>query len=387
MTAAHASLSPSSAHRWLACPASVQLIAETYPDGTPGSEWATEGTQAHTVAELFASQSFGLVSTEVAERGLDRVRREVSPESWGEMIESARGYATLLDSIIDGRPAHVLLEQRFQTGIDKCWGTSDAVIVTEGVIHVVDFKYGRGVPVSAEGNPQLRLYALGAARTMSDLYDFTEVSYTVHQPRLESVSTETTSVAELEKWATEVVEPTARLALEGTDRFGPSEEACRFCPMSGQCRAQRDAAIAADFGDPAVLSPAEIAGALEQVDQIEQWCKSLRETALRLAYEDGVEIPGWKVVRSGGRRTIADPERATEKLTEAGYPVDKISRTTLHTLGVLDKLVGGRKILGEILGDLVQVSEGRESIVPEDDKRSAVNRTADAVRDFGQSES
>lgn len=382
----HASLSPSSAHRWLSCPASVQLVAEHYPDGTPGSVWAEEGTHAHTIAELMAEGFFRPLRpigerdqrTRIAQQVMD----SVGQSSYDEMMRHAESYVDVLVDIIDGRPAQVLLEQRFQTGIDRCWGTSDAVIVTDGAIHIVDFKYGKGVPVSAEGNPQLRLYALGAVRTLIDLYDFTEVSYTVHQPRLDSVSTETTSVAELEQWATDVVAPTAKIALEGTDLFGPSEDACRFCPMSGQCRAQMESSVAADFGAPPLLSPVEIGEALGMVGEIEKWCKSLRETALRLAYEEGVEIPGWKVVRSGGRRTIGDADRAVEVLTEAGFPEDETSRRSLHTLGVLDKLVGGRKALDEILGDLVQVSEGSESIVPEDDRRSAVNRTGDAAQDF-----
>lgn len=404
MDKAHAKLSPSSAERWISCPASVQLI-DKLPAREESSVYAREGTLAHGLAEIVAGGRFKLVSEEQRQADFKKWKAEFDAENYEtgtfeEMHKHAMEYADLLEDRVAATPGigvSVHLEQRMASGVEACWGTSDAVITSDSHIEIIDYKYGAGVAVSAEENAQLRLYGLGALDTFGDVLGETEtVTMTVHQPRLDSVSSETLTAEELREWRSTVASPAAQEALHGEDpAFGPSASACRWCPLAGVCKPRIEAETAEVFGDltaeedpepptePKLLSPEEVSRVLGRVKAVKDWLGAFEEAALDMAFTQGIQIPGYKVVKSGGRRSITNPVEAIDALLSAGYELDKIAVTEPKpkTLGALEKLVGKTK-LPELIGDFIAKSEGRESIVPESDPRPAVSNEGEAAKAF-----
>lgn len=388
MPGEHAVLSPSSAERWITCPASVQA-SELVPPG-PESPYAQEGTIAHELAELKALLHFGQIDREQfrhrrafwRRRHADVLDRD---DVEMEMERHTDAYVDLIQERVDLYPgSQAMFEQRLDAGVPSCWGTSDAVIVSLQHVEVIDFKYGQGVAVEAEGNPQLRLYALGALDTFGDILGYTElVRITVHQPRLNHVLTEEISPKALRTWRTETVIPAAEEALGPEPHFAPSEAACRWCPLSGRCRAQLEWVFSEPFDLPAVLLPDEVAATLTRVPQIREWLKAFEETALAMAYSDGTPIPGYKVVLSGGKRSLSD--EAIDHLVDLGYAPEEVSKTAVRGIGELEKLMGDDKF-AELCAPYITRSPGRPSLVPERDKRPAVAPNSEAIRVFGDEE-
>lgn len=388
----HARLSPSSAHRWIECRASVRE-AEKLPDLTEEpSEYALEGTNAHWLAELRARVEFGLCTEAEYRAGLKEWETAVpDEETRAEMEHHTDGYIDLLRERLQQPGAALFVEQRMDSGVPESWGTSDAVVVTPSTVEIVDLKYGAGVPVQAAGNPQLRLYALGALETYGNLLgETTSVSMTVYQPRVGNVSTETLEAAALRLWRDEVATPAAEEALYSpTPRFGPSESACRWCPLAGVCRARMEWATAADFGDltetpaePTTLTPEELGQVLPRLKSITSWAKDVEAAALTMAYSEGTAIPGYKVVRSGGARKIVDDAAAIQRLIDMGFSAEQVARPVqAATFSTLEKLLG-KDGVAEHLGDLITRTEGREALVPEHDKRPAISPAVDAAADF-----
>lgn len=383
MPAKHATLGPSSAARWLTCTASVEMAQKAPPPKE--SDSAREGTIAHSLAEVEARRAFKLPGHETYEADLENVYSELLEHLGGDLEATEREYEAMQDYVawyIDilaeakGEDGALLLEQRLATGIKGCWGTSDAVIIRGDLVHVIDLKYGRGVEVSPVENPQFMLYALGALRAYRDMLEETRrVKLTVFQPRINNVDTWEITVEDLGAWRDKVARPAARKALTGENtEFTPSESACKFCPAAGICKPRAESITAVAFdADPNIISLEDRAGYLARLGEIKSWVKHMEETSLELAYERGETIPGWKVVRSGSRRVVADVDAATERLQAAGY--DESQFTTRKMAGVtdLDRLVG-KKNLPEVLGDALQLTEGRPSLVPESDRRKAISK-------------
>ena len=402
---AHAKLSPSSASRWLSCPASIRMINEhTVPGQEDESAFAQEGTIAHALAEIEGSYHFGYLTSEEYQEEYDRwLTQEFELMGYPdgtleEMAGHVQEYVELVERLAEEHDdATVMFEQRMDTGVDGVWGTSDAVILTPTHIGVVDFKYGMGVPVSAENNPQLRSYGLGAAHTYGGVLGDTEtVSITVHQPRLSSVSTEHLGYQELLDWRDNVLAPGAAATKDPNAPFGPSEEACRFCPVAGLCRARVEAATQEDFGglidpdeaaytppkDPDLLTPEEVAAVLGRINHMKQWLKDFEAAALEMAYTREEPIPGYKVVRSGGKRFVKDEESFIQAFLDVGYTRDQVVNAKPKGFGDLQKLVRGRKKFDEIAAQFVGMTEGRESLVPEDDPRPAISPAREAAEEF-----
>lgn len=388
----HARLGPSSAHRWMSCPASARLVDLIKAEGEEGfSEYAAEGTAAHTVAELTASYLFGQITEPQYEAGKAAWLGTYSEKyDWEEMAGHALTYVETLAPFVNAPKASLRLEVRGQSGIEGVWGTADAAITDPYTLTVVDYKYGEGVRVSAIDNPQLKLYALGAWE--SDLIGTaTRVRLVVVQPRLDHVSEWTLPLADLLDWRENVARPAAEACDDPDAPFGPSEEACRFCPARGQCKAQMQWIAQRDFGEESVdlMTPEDYAEALALLPSIRAWATVVEERALEMVYSKGEEIPGWKTVMSGGRRQITDEKAAIEKLVAAGYDRSKVERVpepTIQTLGELDKVVkvGKKKVLAYVLGDLLKMTEGRPSLVPESDGRPAVTALDSAANDFAE---
>ncbi len=397
MPGKHANLSPSAAKRWLTCPASIRQGAKFK---NKESAYAREGTCAHALGEIKAAHHFGFINDEQ----FDELRLEWALEyhdvltgeefELDEMERHTDDYVAYLDEAMQRHPNSVLLlEQRINTGVDECWGTGDAVIVSPVHVETVDFKYGAGVRVEAEDNPQLMLYGVGALDQYGDLLGvILAVYWTVFQPRMDNVKTASCSPQELLSWRDDFVKPIAKIALGDDAPFGPSEDACRFCPASGQCRPQLDAVIAIDFADevetleavkedPELVDNEALGKALDQIPLIRRWLKDVEEVALTLLYQEGAHIPGYKVVQSGGQRKIKDSDGAIEALTMIGHSVDDVSKRSIRGIGELEKLLG-KKEFASLMDPFITKTEGRPSVVPETDKRPSTSPIAGAQEDF-----
>lgn len=385
----HALLSPSSSERWITCPASFRA-SQDLPKSDKGSVWAQEGTVAHALGELELRYAFGKIDAEAyaSQKVLwetQATETGITTEQLHEMETHIRGYVALVQERAEEHPLSVVfIEQRVYPGVPECWGTSDVIIVSPEHVESVDLKYGKGIRVNARENSQLRLYALGALALAEMIGDVQHVRSTVYQPRLDHVSTEEMSAADLIAWRDDVVIPAAEEALGQNARFNPTDDACRWCPAAGTCRVRSEKMIAEDFGSqPDLLNEAELASLLPKLKGIRQWVADVEKAALDVAYEQGKELPGYKVVSSGGKRMIPDHTAAIQQLIDSGFPADQVARFSLRGFGELEKIVGGRDEFDRILGDHVARTKGKPSLVPDSDPRPSIDPSQEAAEDFG----
>lgn len=379
--AGHARLSASSSHRWLECPPSVMLTADL-PD-TAG-EAAAEGTLAHSIVEerLDSIIEKGIwPKKSSAKLRMDERYRPVMEEHADTMV----GYVMdIFDSLDD---AILMSEQRldYSRWVPDGFGTGDALVIADGVIHVVDYKYGKGVPVFAEDNPQLRLYALGAYEAYDALYGIETVVTHIVQPRLDSITSETLSAADLLRWADEYVAPRAKLAANGEGEMHPGEW-CRFCKVKATCRARAEQQLALaryEFQSPLLLTPEEIGDILGRVDELSKWAKSVKDYALQTAVNNGEHFPGWKLVRGRANRKLVDDGDVADILLKAGCEAREIF--ALKGLTDLEEIVGKKK-LAELLGDRIYKPDGRPTLAPATDKRPELGSAAMDFADDYQDE-
>lgn len=376
MPSNHARLSPSSAKRWLNCPASIALSAGL-PE-LPGSPYAAEGTLAHAVAESKLRMLSGEITPAQHERQMKELRES---EYWcGEMDEATDFYAdTVMERLAaPGEDAELMVEQQLDLNdwAPESFGTSDAVIIGGSTIEVIDLKYGKGVRVDAAGNPQLRLYALGAAALFGDIYDFSTVRYTIVQPRLDHVSSEAVPLDELMRWAEDTVKPIADEAAAGSDRTACGSW-CRWCPAKAVCRARAEENLALarmEFKPPALLMPEEIGEVLRKAEDLQKWASDVAAYALDQALK-GRHFDGWKLVEGRSVRQYADTLKVAEALKAAGYDEAMLYERKLYGITAMEKLVGKKK-LTETLGELIVKPAGKPVLVPESDKREAINSAA-----------
>ena len=387
MPSAHAVLSPSAAERWLSCPASVR-VAEKVPK-PPESPYAREGTLAHALAELEARHHFGQSTKEERDSEYEawRASAGLDVDTIGEMTAHVAAYIALVEERLELYPmSQVRFEQRMDTGVEACWGTSDTVIVSPVHVEIIDLKYGMGVQVPARRNPQLRLYGLGALDTFGDVLGDTQVvRITVFQPRLQHVDTEELTADELRAWREEI-RPVAASALHDDDApFGPSETACRWCPAAGDCRARVALMTAQDFGvipDDDLIDDEELAELFVQLPDIRKWTEAIEQAALRRAYSEQRQLPGLKVVMSGGRRVISDEPGLATALEGEGFVPAQFTTSKMKGIGDLQKLVGGKKRFDELVVPFLTKTEGKPSLVPEDDRRKAIDPNGQARSEF-----
>lgn len=391
----HAPLGPSAAERWIACPASIRFGAQF--DTGESSPWAEEGTTAHELAAIkvdcwFRESDSGWLEACIAD--WRRRHPELSDEDFDDMMRYTDEYVAFVQKqAASMKHPQVATEVRVDTGVDECWGTADTVLYSPWELKVTDFKYGTGIAVETAGNPQLMLYALGVLNKYQGLLgDYTEIVISIAQPRLGIFKSITMPVLELYRWRDDVVKPAAALALSDGAPFGPSYDACRWCPAAGRCQAQLEAVFSTDFDtDLDMVSPAEIGELLTVAPMIKAWLNQLEQVGLRMIYSEGTPVPGWKVVRSGGKRSIPEPAPAIQALIDAGYPAELTARLGIKTLGDLvdlirrtEKVTGkaAERRLEEILGDLIVKGQGSESLVPESDPRPAINPELEATKVF-----
>lgn len=382
----HAKLSASGAHRWMACPGSYSLEKDL-PDVT--TEAAQEGTTAHSLAEAMIKYNAGSISKAAYTRRVNKIK--ASEYYNAEMEDCIRSYADQVWEIFNGykkdTPDAILeSEQRldFSKYVPGGFGTGDVVIIADGTLQIIDLKYGKGVRVDAEGNPQLRLYGVGAVNEWDILYDIKRVRMTIIQPRLDHIATEELDVSDLRKWAEEKVRPAAEEALSCRGAFHPGEAQCRFCKAQATCRARAEENLKLaqyDFADPPTLSDDEIADILGRVDELVRWASDIKDYALKSAVDDGVSYPGWKLVEGRSNRIYTNEDKIREALINEGYAEEEIYKKKILGVTAMQKLLGKKKF-DELIGDYIEKPEGKPVLVPESDRRPAINKNSEAVNDF-----
>lgn len=382
----HALLSPSSSHRWLICTPSAMLESS---EPTTYSPYAEEGTEAHALAELKLSYMLGQINdTEYATK-FDHFRLNSKFYNY-EFNDYVNDYCqevmTIVKEDYKNYEVSVHLEQyvTFEDIVPNGGGTSDVVIVGKNFIHIIDLKFGKGVPVSAIGNTQLRLYALGAIKKYIRECTCTEARMTIIQPRLHDISTDFVGINELNDWAINYVKPRAELAIAGKGELVPGDH-CKFCKLKGKCKALADKQLAiaqAEFEDavvennmlePANMSPEVISRILDIAPKFIDWFKDVEAYAMKTAINDGTKIPGYKLVEGRSTRVIVSPASVIEKLRTAGFSEeDYLKPTELLGITTLEKNIG-KKLFNELCEDYIIKPQGKPTLVPESDKRVAID--------------
>ena len=360
----HALLSASSSHRWLHCPPSARLCEE-YDD--KGSNFAAEGTDVHALCEYKLRTALGMEAKDPTE-----------DLSWydAEMEESATGYVAFVMELVEEAKKTcsdpvILIEQRldYSRYVAEGFGTGDCVIIADGTLHIVDFKYGRGILVEAEDNPQMMLYALGALELFDCLYDIDTVSMTIFQPRRGNVSTYTLPKADLYEWADTVLAPTAELAWSGEGEYHCGEW-CQFCRAKADCRERANANMELakyEFKQPPLLTDEEVEDILGRIDELIAWASDIRDYALQAAIS-GKHWTGYKLVEGRSNRKYTDERAVVAAVRAAGY--DPYEHKVLGVTAMTTML--GKKQFNDILGGLVTKPQGKPTLVPDSDKRPAM---------------
>ena len=366
----HARLAPSSASRWIACPGSVEAESE-FPDNA--GVHAEEGTAAHALAEHCLTQ------------GVDAAEADTLPE-WErfDSTEFREHVQTYLD-YCRALPGEHLVEVEFDLTrwIPEGFGTSDHVAIDDKVLHVTDLKFGKGVKVSARGNPQAKIYALGAYEALRCLYDIDSVRLHISQPRLDWIDDDELPVAELLQWAEDELAPAAEQAA-GTGAPRVPGDHCLFCKARAVCRerAQRNVELATEeFGElpsPDTLSPEELSQIYLRLSEFQRWAKDIEEHALNEALA-GRPLPGTKLVAGRGRREWVDESLAAQALLDAGMPEKDVYVRKLTTIGACEKALGKKH---EVFSQVLEKKPGKPALVGADDPRPEYQPADAAALDF-----
>lgn len=369
--AAHARFSPSSGKRYLSCPPSLRLEEQFEDEQSP---YAAEGTAGHAMAEYLINKHLK-----------KRVKRPVSDYYSDELMEAVEDYTTYGIEVIekakqDCDSPFVAVELRVSLDhrVEGCFGTADLVVVDSKKVHIIDLKLGKGVMVDAEQNVQLMIYGLGVLDMLECLYDIETVELTIVQPRLEHLSTWEISAEELKKWGAEVFEPGANMALAGEGTYSAGDH-CRFCKARFNCRERANEYLKLaqmEFAEPPLLSDEEVAEVLAKADALKKWAEEIYTYAQNEAIVNHKEWPGYKLVLGRSNRKYTDEEDVAKVATDAGYT--DIYKSTLIGITEMERLMGKKKF-NEILGAYVYKPDGKVTLVPDSDKREAINlSTAEA---------
>ena len=407
----HAKLSPSSAHRWMQCAGSM-ILEKDFPDSS--SEHADEGTAAHFLASECLEQ--GKNATDFLNQTIQITSGNATwkdqTEEVGhsfftvdlEMSEYIQIYLDAVRSQADGN--ELLVEQRVDfssiIGSENAFGTSDAIILTADEIQVHDLKYGRGVKVNAEGNEQLKLYALGALNDFSAFGDFKQVRQVIHQPRLNHYSEAVYLIDELKVFAQNARASANTIASiqeyepsQVSVYLSPGEKQCQWCKAKAICPALAKHVVETVIGDFEDLDNVDLNAQIDtatgevtsfennrlgklfaSVPLIENWIKAI-SGAVHNKLHSGESVPGFKIVqgKQGNRAWLNDEEaeallKSMRLKTEEMYNLKIISPTTAEKLKK-ENVIGPRQ--WSKVESLITRADGKPTVVPESDKRPALN--------------
>ncbi|WP_071131345.1 DUF2800 domain-containing protein [Enterococcus timonensis] len=381
----HAMLGASSAHRWLICPP-IARLEEQFKDSS--SVFAEEGTAAHSLAEIKLQYETGKISKRAYSIRFNKFKAMNSyfSQSMDDYVNDHVGM--VMEHVNSYENADVDLEVRvdFSPWVPDGFGTSDVVILADGVVEIIDLKYGKGVPVDAYQNVQLMLYALGVVNIYDLAYEFDKVKMTIVQPRLDNVSTFEIEKDELLYWADNYVAPRAVQAYEGIGEWTITDDVVKFSKVRAQLRPRAEKNFQLvdkyELKEAPLLEPSEIAEILERSSEIKKWLEHVEQYALGQALKGEDNYPGWKLVAGRSNRKIADEETVLYLLEAEGFEDEQILKPrSLQTITSLEKLVG-KKQFEELASPYIMKPEGKPVLVPEKDKRPALNSLDQAIDDF-----
>lgn len=372
---AHAFLSASGASRWMACTPSARL-EQNFENKT--SQYAEEGTLAHELGELKLRKELEGLSTRSFNSKVKKIQEnELYTADMPDYVDMY--VETCLERVSEAKAktpdALFKIEQRldFSEWVPEGFGTGDFVIIADGTMEVCDLKYGKGVPVSADNNKQMMLYALGAISEFSFLYDIEKVRMTIIQPRLDNISTFEVTVEDLVKWAEEYVRPRAELAIKGEGEFCAGDH-CRFCRAKAVCKARADKNMELaqyEFQKPNTLDNNDIAYILSNVDELVKWANNVKEYALEQALK-GEEFEGYKVVEGRSNRKWSSEDDVAKVLIGQGFQENMIYTKKLDGISKIESAIG-KKEVQRLLGDYIVKPVGKPTLVPITDKREPYN--------------
>lgn len=382
----HAILSASGASRWMNCTPSAR-IEERIKESR--SIHADEGTLAHEFANFELEKYFDRITEKEYNREIKKLRK--NPLYYDGMEDEVAKYTEYVIEVFNvanqNTPggATIQIEEKldFSHIVEQGFGTGDSIVIADGIMEITDLKFGIGVKVFAEENPQLKLYGLGALRIFDLAYDIHTVRLTIFQPRLDHVDSWDIPIEDLQKWAEEEVKPKSQLAYEGEGELKVGDW-CKFCKAKAMCRAMADHNLALakhEFRDPHRLSEEEFLEIYSQIDLLVDWASSIGKFMLSEAI-DGKEWSGFKVVEGRSNRKWSDEDQVIEILKGLGYSDSQISKSTLKGIADIEKLVGKNDFAPK-LSDKVIKPQGAPTLVPESDKRPAMG-IEQAKRDFGE---
>lgn len=384
----HALLSASGAHRWLVCTPSAKLEA-TLPDTT--SEAAKKGTLAHEIAELKLRKHF---TEPMGPRKFNAALKKMkeNPLYEPDMDTHTTAYLEYVQGVVHGysSPPYITIERRvdYSNYVPEGYGTSDCIIIGENVMHIIDYKNGQGKPVSAEDNPQMKLYALGALRAYSLLYNIETVYLTIVQPKVWDHPSEWhLSASALRDWG-KSIKPIAAKAFAGEGEYVVGDH-CGFCRAKETCRARVEHLLSA--GEKAPLKPPligwdEVGEALRQAEGIVSWYNGLKKLALAEVLKGG-NVDGWKAVEGRGSREYMNVDVAFAHLIENGIDEAMLYERKPLTPPAIEKLLGKpqyKKLLEDL--ELVVNKSGAPTLAPIDDKRPAITNQVDPATVFSVGE-
>lgn len=377
----HALLSASSAHRWLACTPSA-LFEQCFAQEAEASPYAMEGTYAHEIAERTLLTALDPIerkyrNSKNPKYTLRPIVLKANKEGFDtvEMKQHARAYADYVQELVTRPDASIIVEQRvdFSTYVPGGFGTADCIIIQDDILTVVDFKYGKGVKVSAEHNPQMMLYALGAYEEYNILYDPKLIRMVIFQPRIDNISEYTMPTAKLLEIAETWIKPRAHLAIEGKGEFVAGEH-CRFCKAKPYCQALKtytEETVKNAFEDETIQAPetvkAEWPTILNRADIIIDWLNAVKAEAVK-AMISGETVEGYKVVEGRAKRRYKNEDDVAEKLIGAGYNTEDIYDMKLKGITALTKILG-KKEFDELLKDDLIRPKGAPTLALAADKR------------------
>lgn len=371
---AHATLSPSAASRWMACAPSARLEAEVEDQG---STFAREGSVAHALSELYLRIEYGIVPPDEFEQRRKAIPdyEEYYDEAMQEYVEEYVDFVreTVNEAIASTPDAVVFIEHRIDLTafIPEGFGTGDCIVIAEGVMYIIDLKYGKGVLVDAHQNKQLMIYALGAVHEFGFLYTVKEIRMFIYQPRIHNYSTYQMSVDDLQHWAETELKEKAKLAFEGKGDLvaGPH---CGFCKVGGRCKTRAEYYLELEtFQSKAFLSVDEVASILDKLKSLKAWADSVEDSALEQAL-NGTQFPGYKVVEGRSNRRYTDPDKVAEAVLAEGWPEKDVYTKKVIALGAVEKLLG-KKHADQVIGHLITKPQGKPALVPDTDARKAYN--------------
>lgn len=401
-TRSHAILAPSGASKWMACPPSAQLEA-TLPE--VNTVYSEEGTLAHEVNDLTLHLALNNITKAKYKKDLGKLKLKKSSEGEDlysdEMLDCAAEYeAIVMQQLTEARQiskdAIIYVERKFDLSqyIPESKGHLDVSIIADKWLFIIDYKHGKGVPVSSENNKQMLIYALGAYLEFQDLYDIENIRMTIVQPRIDNTSSWEISVADLMTWVEDELKPAADLAWKGEGEFNPGLH-CQFCKAKPTCKANFDkqmevAAVAfesvadeleGDTVNPALITDQDIAFILDRQKVFEDWLGAVKAHALNEAVNNGKVWPGYKLVEGRSNRKYADPDAVLATLEGAGYKKYDVGEYKIYGITAMEKEISKKKF-AELLSPLVVKPAGKPVLVPLDDKREPLNTAAAAAEAF-----